>query len=71
MNASQTTTQRLEAAIQIVEKRFGSGLEPINASLVAAVLQSLALDELAERIGDESKELGSIIAQSAAVAAGS
>lgn len=71
MDNSQNTVQRLEQAIQIVEKRFGSGSAQANAPIIAAVLQSLALDAHAERFGKELDDLGSIIARSAAVASGS
>ena len=71
MNAIETTTQRLDQAVQIVEQRFGKGSAPANAPIVAAVLHSLTSESQAEKLSDELDKLGSTIAQSAAVAAGS
>ena len=71
MDAVQTAAQRLDLAIEIVEKRLGEGSASANAPIVAAVLQSIALDAHSERFAGEFEDLGSTIAQSAAVAAGS
>ncbi len=71
MDANQSTIQRLEHAVQIVEAKLGNGSANANAQLVAAVLQSLTNDAQTKEICAELERLGATIAQSAAVAAGS
>ena len=49
MDVSETAGKRLELALQVVEKRLGSVPLEVSAPLVAAVVQSITLDEHAER----------------------
>lgn len=71
MNTINPTIEKLGQAVEIVEQRFGKGSAERNAPIVAAVLYCIAAEAQGEKFADELEKLGSTIAQSAAVAAGS
>ena len=65
----ERTKARLREATQIAEEVFGK--EGTNPHLVAAVLQSLTVDEFADTIGTQLEKLTEDLCRAAAVAAGS
>ena len=70
MTTSNTPT-RLSEAIQIANSQFGEGAADTRPELLAAIVNSLAIEALQQTISQETAKLAEIIAQSAAVAAGS
>lgn len=66
-----SAVERLGLAMEVVEKTLGSLPLDVSAPLVAAVLQSITMDEQAERFGREMERLRALIARAAPFAGGS
>jgi hypothetical protein len=66
-----STKLRLTEAIEIVNQQFGEGASEQKPELLAAIVNSLAIDALSETISQKTEKLADIIARSAAVASGS
>ena len=67
--SSERIKARLSEAAAIAEEIFGQ--EGKNPVLLAAVIQSLTVDELAETITEQTEKLTYDLCRAAAVAAGS
>lgn len=67
---SERTIQKLDRAAAIVEAKFGAGAATQMPALVAAVLQSLALEEHSSELQQQLERTTDALCQAAAVAAG-